>query len=119
MSESKWDKPQDVSDLDIAFGGHVRELMPTMQEMGEKYGPNVLFNTRDNKWVNLFTDMFYRGVKNLKLTPKAGIDDKQAWRHLRAIAGSFEPQHEHKEAAFVYLCEHWFDDVSYEPAKQL
>ena len=112
----KW-LPQPISDVELAFPAHVLDMMPKMEEMPEPYNDvNKMWGSR-NKWVALFEDMFYSGLKGLKLAPKEGIDANLAWRHLRAIAGSFEPKHEHKTAAFAYLASEWFEDVTYEKAK--
>jgi hypothetical protein len=72
------------------------------------------FRQFHNKWVRFFSDMFYVGIKIKQLKPKDGIDAAKALRHLRTIAVSFEPKHEHKEAAVAYLASQWFDDIEYE-----
>jgi len=45
--------------------------------------------------------------------PNDGIDQNKALRHIKAILGSFEPKHEHKEAAAAYLLSLWFKSVKY------
>ena len=57
--------------------------------------------------------MFYLGAKDLKFIPKEGIDPVMAWRHVRCVMGSFEPQHRHKVAACAYLMSLWFEDIKY------
>lgn len=95
----------EVTGLDIAFGGgDMSKLMPAYKDIPDE------FKRASNKWNQLFNDMFFSGISELTLKPKDGIDAKKAWRHLRAFAGSFEPKHEHKEAAFAYLCSQWFSD---------
>lgn len=104
--------PQEVSDVDIAFPAHVSHLMPKYAEIPEQY-------KRGGSWGNkLFSDMFFNGVKGLELTPKKDIDPKKAIRHIKCILGSFEPKHEHKEAAIAMLLEEWFESAKWEPIKE-
>jgi hypothetical protein len=42
------------------------------------------------------------------------VDGELAIRHLQVIQASFEPKHEHKEAAVAYLASLWFTDFDYE-----
>lgn len=104
---------KEVSDLDIAFGGRTRELLPPYEEIPEEF---KRMSSR-NKWVSMVEDWFYYGLKNLQLKPKEGVDINKAMKHIKAIMGSFEPKHEHKMAGCAYLLSLWFDDVSYEKAK--
>lgn len=100
--------PVQVSGLDIAFGGNVRNLMPPMEEIPAEF---TKFN--GTKWNRVFGDFFYYGAKDIKWIAKEGIDSTAASRHVRAIIGSFEPKHENKEAACAYLMSLWFDDIQY------
>lgn len=104
--------PQDVDSLAMAFGQTALVLMPPMNKI-----PKGFSCSYNNKWIKFFNDWFFGGIKITKLTPKKGIDKNKALRHLKTIAGSFEPQHEHKEAAVAYLASLWFDDIAYERAK--
>jgi hypothetical protein len=104
-------KPITVADVDIAFGGNIWKLMPAMAKIPSE------FHHGSNKWNKFMSDWFYRGLKNLNVTPKKGIDEKAALRHLAAILKSWEPKHEHKEAAVAYLASLWFEDVTYETVK--
>ena len=87
--------------------------MPKYDEIPEEF--KKLYS--NNKWNKLFIDMFYSGLSELKLKPKKGIDESTAWNHLRLWAGSYEPKHEHKVAAFAYMASIWFEDVKYERKK--
>ena len=51
------------------------------------------------------------------MKPKEGVDTKKALRHVKAVLGSWEPKHEHKEAGVAFLLNEWFDDVTYETTK--
>lgn len=99
---------QEINDLDLAFGGNIKKMVPPMSEI-----PSV-----DYKWNKLFSDMFFCGIKIIKMTPKDGIDANKAMRHVRAVASSFDIKHEHKEAGCAYLLSEFFEDVQYERAER-
>jgi hypothetical protein len=105
----KWTHPQPVDDLDVVFPTNVSHLMPTWEEIPaefKRYPSN-------NKWGKFVSDWFFFGLKDLKITPKKDIDSVLVMRHLKAIIGSFQTKHEHKEAALAYLASLWLDDVTY------
>lgn len=109
----RFSQPSDASDLQVAFGLKVLDLMPEYSTIPEEF---CNFNRRE-KWGQLVTTWFFRGLKTASFTPKEGIDAEKALRHIRAIMCSFEPKHEHKQAACAYLLSLWFDDVTYEAAQ--
>lgn len=93
-------KPQPVTDLDITLPAKVSHLMPPMAEC--KPTP---------RWaVDLFDALFFSGGDVAHLRPKADIDKRLAIRHIQVIMRSFEPKHEHKEAACAYLFALWFEE---------
>jgi hypothetical protein len=106
-------KIKDVNDVDMAFGGNIKKLLPAYNDIPDEYKG---FHSQ-NKWVEMVNDWFYCGLKNLQLKPKAGVDPDKALRHIKAVMASFEPKHEHKIAGCAYLLSQWFEDVSYERAK--
>lgn len=97
--------PQKIDDVDVAFPAKVSHLMPKFEEIPANY-PNK------SKWLQFQSDWFYTGIKGKDLKVKEGIDKRDAIRHLQAIQGSFEPKHEHKEAAVAYLASLWFTEDS-------
>lgn len=99
---SKFDKPTKISDIDVAFPGSVRNLMPEYALIPEE------FKGRSGKWVEWQSDWFYSGLSAMPQA-KEGIDLKDAMRHLKAIQGSWEPKHEHKQAAVAYLASLWLE----------
>ena len=101
----------EVFDLDIAFPANVSHLMPAYEDIPRE------FKHGSGKWNRLVSDWFFCGLKNLQLVPKDGTDQTKALRHIKAIIGSFEPKHEHKEAACAYLLSQWFSDATWERAK--
>lgn len=108
MAESTWSQPKDVTDLDIAFGGAVADLMPLMAEIPDE------FKRSGNRWVKVQQDWFFYGLSKPRWTPRPQVDGEAAIRHLQAIQRSWAPKHEHKEAAVAYLMSLWFEDVTYE-----
>jgi hypothetical protein len=100
--------PQEISDVEVAFPAHAKRLMPPYESIPESY------KMGDGWGAKLFRDMFYFGLKTVSFVPKEGIDSKTAFRNIRAVCGSFEPKHEHKEAAVAYMFELWFESAKWE-----
>ena len=99
--------PQDVDDLTMAFPASVKHLMPTREEIPED------FLRGRTKWNDLVGHWFFRGLEGAEFTPRDGIDQAKALSHIKTVLGSFEPKHEHKEAAVAYLLSLWFKRVKY------
>ena len=100
--DAKWSTPTPVDDVTLAFPANiVATLMPAMRDIPRDY-PNA------DKWQTLTSHWFFQGLKGT-LVPKEGIDLTTAMRHIKAVLGSYEPKHEHKEAAVAYLMSRWFD----------
>jgi len=105
--------PTEVTGLDMAFGpADVFSLMPAFEAIPEE------FKHGRTLWNGFFSDMFFFGVEDVRFTPKVGIDTVKAFNHVQAIARSFQPQHEHKEAACAYLMSLWFYDVHWKPRER-
>lgn len=105
--------PTPVSDVEIAFPGFISHLIPDMDDIPAEFkDPNS-----KNEWLEFQRDWFFSGLEALQVAPKTGIDVDLAFRHLQVIQGSFQPEHEHKEAAVAYLASLWFDDLKYTKAK--
>lgn len=102
-------EPMEVDPVFAAFPASVRHMMPDYKDIPEE------FKRGRTKWNELVSTWFFRGLKNAQYKPKEGIDQKKALRHLKCIMGSWEPKHEHKEAAVAYLLSQWFEDITYEP----
>ena len=100
-SSSKWSHPQCVTDLDIAFPCNtIGLLLPTMEEIP------LEFHTSKNPWCKIVSDLFFRGGR--LPASREGIDRICATRHIKAVLGSMEPRHEHKEAGTAYLMSLWY-----------
>ena len=101
-------QPHTVTDVEIAFGGRTDQLLPAENEIPREYW------MRSNAWVKTVSRWFFKGATVAEvdaLTPKAGVDKTAALRHLRAVLGSWEPKHEHKESGCAYLASLWFEAV--------
>ncbi len=104
--------PQEVDDLLMAFPAGIMHLMPKMEDIPDE------FKHGHTKWNKFFSDMFFSGLDSMEFGRKEGIDPELAWRHIQCITGSFEPKHQHKEAAVAYLLSLWFEDVRWERKKR-
>lgn len=100
-------KIPDVTKLDMAFGARAMEIMPAMKDIPKDF-PNR------RKWKEVMGHWFFCGIKNAKWTPKPGVDQGKALAAIRTVLGSFDPKHEHKEAAVAYMLSEWFEDVTYD-----
>lgn len=96
--------PQDIKNPFM----RAESLMIPMNEI-----PNEFSMMRNNKWVKLFDDMFFKGITLTKVEPKQGIDKDKALKHIRVIATSWDCKHEHKTACCAYLFSLWFDNIEY------
>jgi hypothetical protein len=104
-------KVMDVREAEIVFGaGKIDEMLPKYEEIPEEFKG---FNST-NKWVRLVTDMFFKGLKSIEMTPKEGVDKEKAFKHIRAVMVSWRPKHEHKTAGCAFLFSEWFEDVQWE-----
>lgn len=101
-------KPEVVDPVTVAFGaaGELGKLLPPMDEIPAE------FKRRENCFVALQRQWFFKGLDTSVLRPKPGIDKTRALDHLAAIQGSFEPSHEHKSAGVAYLMSLWFEQPS-------
>jgi hypothetical protein len=100
--KDKFQQPTEISDVGLVFPGSVLHLMPEYAQIPEE------FKRSGNKWCKWQSDWFYAGLSEM---PRAqeGIDLQKALRHLKAIQGSWEPKHEHKQAAVAYLASQWLE----------
>jgi hypothetical protein len=105
-----FDQPHDLSDVEVAFAaaGRVHALMPTWEDIPENFRHHR-GDTESKPWVDLQVAWFYGGLSRAIVRPLDGVDESKAWRHLSAIQHSFEPTHEHKQAAVAWLASRWFE----------
>lgn len=108
----EWARPREVSDLLIAFPARVMDLMPdrVFCEEALRAMPD-----RGRQWIEFQRRWFSLGLpKELVVDLHEGVDGEMAFRQLKAIQGSFEPKHEHKEAGVAYLASRWFREIAYD-----
>lgn len=92
--------PQEVNDLQMAFGGDVRYLMP--DTVGYERNANP-------EWERIGSNIFFKGVtEEAKFHPAEDIDPEQAFRHIMVVLRSWSFKHEHKEWAVGLLFKTWF-----------
>ena len=98
--------PQPVTDLDMAFGGNIDKLLPSYNTLPKDFIRGY------SPWCQVVSQWFYKGLDAKSLMPKDDIDKTAAFRHLKAVMGSWEPKHEHKIAGVAYLMSLWFEPVT-------
>lgn len=116
---STWDKPQEVDDVTFAFPARViGTLLPPMEEIPEEFHYPNIYGGKYKHLADSFNFIFY-GEKDkndaLHMRARPGIDIMTAGRHLLAIAGSFQPKHEHKVSGWCFLADKWFDLMKLAP----
>ena len=95
----------DVSGLDVVFGSDALSWMPAWEDIPDEYR-NMNALTEQNKIVQQW---FFRGLNpKVKFVPNPGVDKEKALAAIKATLGSYEPKHEHKEAAVAYMLASWF-----------
>jgi hypothetical protein len=105
--------PVPVSKVDLVYPARALDLMPPLHQIPSRY-------RQINPWSAFCTHWMFQGLTDeVQFHLKDGVDGEAAYRHLSVIVGSFAPKHEHKEAAFSYLCSLWFtkvvdDGITYE-----
>lgn len=137
-TQQKWTMPQDVDDVTLAFPAQViGTLMPPMEDIPEEFhGPTEAsrpWRLFQHRWMlnqldqmvgvrisdalaDQVVDQVADGPESAEEAAENGhalgqvLTDK-AFRHLAACQGSFEPKHEHKQAAVAWLASLWFGEV--------
>lgn len=97
-----------VSRIEMAFPAHVADMMPSYEECKDMH---------HTPWAKTASTWFFSGINIKSAKPKEGVNQDEALAHIKCILGSWEPKHEHKEAAVAYLLREWFDEFEVEPAK--
>lgn len=116
--------PEGLTRLDTVFGNV--EHMPKYDDLPEEFKrfPG------HTPWNQAVSTWFFKGAKfcefagkgedrqptgieigGVKFKPKEGVNGTQALAAIVSVLKSFEPKHEHKEAACAYMLSQWFDIV--------
>ena len=93
----------EVSQIELAFPASVLQFMPKWEDIPDE------FKDRNTKECRLASDWFFCGLSELNGSPREGVDAEKALKHIQMVLGSFEPKHEHKEAAVAFLLREWFE----------
>ena len=105
----RWAAPTPVSDVQVAFPAGALDLMPSWEECEAAL---AALPDGGEQWREFQARWFFNGLPATTTFDLAeGVDGATALRHLKVIQGSFEPKHEHKEAAVAYLASRWFTSV--------
>ena len=98
-----YEQPHEVDDVTMALPGRLGDLIPPWDEIPDDFRRG---KTTWNRWASRW---FFNGLDSF---PEAndGIDQEAVKRHLATIQRSFEPQHEHKEAAVAWLASKWLKE---------
>lgn len=105
MTHLDFATPSEVTALELSFGYNNPKLMPTMEIVPKE------FQDGHTKWNDIFSQLFFKGGAGYVLTEKPGIDKVKAITHLVALMRSWEPKHEHKEAACAWVMSLWFESI--------
>jgi hypothetical protein len=97
--------PQEIGFMKVIFPGSIERLMPKWDAIPEE------FKDGHNPWVQFQEDWFSRGLMEPVFIQKPDVNQRDAFRHLGAIQGSYWPAHEYKTAAVAYLASLWFEEV--------
>jgi hypothetical protein len=97
----------DVTGLDMAFG--TVNGLPAYADV-----PDEFKRHNGTRWNEMFNRWFYSGLSGLSVIPRDGVDPDKALRHIKALMGSFEPKHEHKEAGCAYLMSRYFQSATWD-----
>lgn len=101
----------DVDGLDVAFGNI--KHMPKYETV-----PLQFKKHNGNAYVKAVSKWFFRGaerhgdtltVDGVSFKARKGVDAIKALAAIKAVLGSFEPKHEHKEAACAFMLSEWFE----------
>ena len=100
-----FDQPQVVSDVLHAFPADVSALMPKLDAIPEEF-QSMNDHTVWNKFVSAW---FFTGwPQDQYIYTRPDVDAEVAFRHLETIMRSFQPKHEHKQAAVAWLMSRWY-----------
>lgn len=105
-----FDQPQDIPAAQRAFAANVvATLMPPYSSIPAEFR-NMNNHTEWNKFVGHW---FFSGnpFEKWNVGVREGVDPDKALTHLQTILRSWEPKHEHKEAAVAWLASRWYDGI--------
>lgn len=106
--------PVRVDGIDMAFPTHVVALMPAYESIPEEY------KRGHGTYDDLFGSWFFLGLSKFEpVLRDPAMDVTTCMGHIRCVMGSFDPSHQHKEAAVRMLLDTWFSSIAWESEKEL
>ena len=104
-----WKEPHVFSDMDRAFPARVLDHMPPMAEIPDDIvkGSHKACKVA---WRWFFGDLFTKEPL-ATIVGKKGITGEKIFYHLDTVTRSYEPKHEHKEAAVAYMISLWVRSI--------
>jgi hypothetical protein len=105
--------PEGLTVADVAFGNI--KHMPKYDTLPEDFKKH-----RGNEYCIAISHWFFKGAKKAPngieidgviFRARPGVDVGEALAAIKAVLGSFEPKHEHKEAACAFMLSEWFEVV--------
>ncbi len=106
-----YDQPHEVTDAQVVFPADLGDLLPPWESIPENFRKHY-GDDESRPWREFQSKWFFSGFDRSAITPRSDVDMDKALRHLKVIQGSFEPKHEHKEAAVAWLASRWFEAVT-------
>ena len=100
----------DLTPADAAFGRV--DYIPKWDDIPKE------FKATSNPFAHAVSKWFFHGAKRfgtsivvdgITFTVKANLDCGRALTAIRGVMTSWDPSHEHKEAACAYMLSEWFD----------
>jgi hypothetical protein len=104
----------DLDDPSVAFGD-IKHL-PKRKDLPEEYQND--WHRDSQPFCRAVSMWFYKGcqvngnsliINGVTFVPKEGVDFQKALRAIKAVLGSWAPQHEHKIGGAGYMLSQWFD----------
>lgn len=109
MADDLYATPRPVTNLQLAFPVDLGDLLPPWDLIPEAFRADTDIS---RPW-RTFQRRWFAGLLRqddvAALTARPGVNLNHAARHLAVLQGSFEPRHEHKEAAVAWLASRWFE----------
>lgn len=105
MTKPYW--PIEIDDVLYAFPADVEFLMPAWEDIPDEY------KNERHRLHGIVSNFIFTGQTSptLRFSPRTDIDYQVSARHLSAVARSFQPKHQHKEAALTLLFDLWFPEL--------
>ena len=101
-----WSLPKPVSDVQFAFPANIiGTLIPEWDDLPDE------FRNRTSGYEELARHACFNNVELRPQVLRDGVDAELANRQLNAIVRSFQPKHQHKEAAIAYLLSLWLTPI--------